>query len=223
MSTDITDKDVAAYLSAHPDFFLKRENLLLKLKVPHDKKGTISLVEKQVDVLRDRQKKSRKQLTDFVAAAERNMEIFDNSRQLVLRLMSANRRSEFFNALEKSMRRDFGCKAYSLIVFGKPRQINHYTSRVSKGTARTYVGSLLKSRQPTLGVLRPEAQDFLFRHQSAHVKSAAVLPVREKNKQIALLAFGNEDADYFRADMDTLFISFIADALAKLLPRHLPR
>lgn len=223
MSKEITEKDVAAYLTAHPDFFENRESLLLKLQIPHDRKGTVSLVEKQVDVLRERQKKTRKQLTEFVNAAERNMQIFDNSRKLVLSLMSANRRSDFFGALEKSMRRDFGCKAYSLVVFGKPRQINHFTSRVSKDTARNYVGPLMKSRRPTLGVLRPEAQDFLFRHQSANVKSAAVLPVREKNRQLALLAFGNEDADYFRAEMDTLFISFIADALAKLLPRHLPR
>ncbi len=223
MSTKITDKQVAAYLAANPDFFDTHEKLLMKLKVTHESKGTISLAEKQVDVLRERQKKTRQQLSEVISAAERNMEIFDNSRKLVLSLMSANRRSEFFDALEKSMRRDFGCKAYALVVFGKPRQINHFTSRVSKDTARNYVGSLMKSRSPTLGVLRPDAQDFLFRHQSSKVKSAAVLPVREKNRQLALLAFGNDDADYFRSDMDTLFISFIADALAKLLPRHLPR
>lgn len=223
MSNEITDKDVAAYLSAHPDFFEGRENLLLKLRIPHDSRGTVSLVEKQVDVLRERQKKTRRQLREFVDTAERNMEIFDNSRRLVLSLMSATRRTQFFDELEKSMRRDFGCKAYSLLVFGKPRQINHFTSRVSRETARRYIGSLMKSREPTLGVLRPEANDFLFRHQSENVGSAAVLPVREKNRQIALLAFGNADDDYFRADMDTLFISFIADALAKLLPRHLPR
>ena len=54
-------------------------------------------------------------------------------------------------------------------------------------------------------------------------RRSGVLLAMEGLQFAPLLAFGNEDANYFRADMDTLFISFIADALAKLLPRHLPR
>ena len=51
MSKELIDKDVAAYLLANPDFFVDRDRLLLKIQVPHKNKGTISLVEKQLDVL----------------------------------------------------------------------------------------------------------------------------------------------------------------------------
>ncbi|MBT4162631.1 MAG: DUF484 family protein [Gammaproteobacteria bacterium] len=223
MTTEINDKDVASFLAANPEFFLSHESLLTKMKLPDNRKGTISLVEKQMDVMRDRQRKSKKQLKEFVEAAESNKEIFDKSRKLVLDLMAANRSSAFFTALEKGLKRDFKCKAYSLIVFGKPRQINHFTSRVHKDTARDYVGALMRAKEPTLGVLRPTEQDFLFRHQSQKVKSAAVLSVKQRNKQLALLAIGSGDPNYFSSNMDTLFIGFIADALAKLLPRHLPK
>ena len=83
------------------------------------------------------------------------------------------------------------------------------------------MGALMRARKPTLGVLRTDEQDFLFRHKSEDVKSAAVLSVREKNKQIALLAIGSDQTHYFDSKMDTLFIGFIAETLAKLLPRHL--
>ena len=56
MSKELIDKDVAAYLLANPDFFVDRDRLLLKIQVPHKSKGTISLVEKQLDVIRDRQR-----------------------------------------------------------------------------------------------------------------------------------------------------------------------
>lgn len=224
MTKKVTDKDVVEYLTAHPDFFAEREKLAMKMELPHGSRGTVSLVEKQVSVMRDRQQKARKQLNEFVASAEQNKEIYDKSRSLVLELLSANRSADFFAALEKGLKRDFKCKAYSLIVFGKrPRQINHFTSRVTPDSAREFVGPLMRSKAPVLGVLRPHEQDFLFRHQSAKVKSAAVLPVRQRNKQVAMLAFGNNDPDYFRPDMDTLFIGFIAEALSRLLPRHLPR
>ncbi len=222
--SDLTEKEVADYLKANPGFFENRDSLVMKLKIPHKNKGAISLVEKQLEVMRDRQRKTRKQLTEFVASAEANKEIFDKSRRLVLNLVAANRGKDFFDALEKGLKKDFGCKAYSLVVFGKrPRQVNHFTTRVTADSARNYVGALMRAKEPTLGVLRPEEQDFLFRHQSEKVKSAAVLSVKERNRQLALLAIGHSDPHYFSPQMDTLFIGFIADVLAKLLPRHLPR
>ncbi|MFT7220195.1 MAG: hypothetical protein ACI8Z1_001812 [Candidatus Azotimanducaceae bacterium] len=224
MSDELDDKAVAGYLKANPEFFTEHDALLMKMKIPHKRKGTISLIERQVDAMRERQTKARKQLKEFVESAERNKEIFDHSRKLILNLMSATRSPDFFGALEKSLKKDFGCKAYALITFGpKPRQINHYVTRVSADSAREYVGALMRAKEPTLGILRAEEQDFLFRHQSEKVKSAAVLSVREKNKQLALLAIGSSDPHYFSDTMDTIFIGFIADTLAKLLPRHLPR
>ena len=223
MGKELIDKEVAAYLLANPDFFVDRDNLLLKIQVPHKSKGTISLVEKQLDVIRERQRETKKQLKEFVTHAERNKEIFDKSRKLILSLMEANRSSDFFEALEKGLKRDFQCKANSLVVFGKPRQINHFTSRLPAESARKYVGALMRRKKPTLGILQPREQDFLFRHQSEAVKSAAVLSIRDKNRNLGLLAIGSDDPGYFTSDMDTIFISFIAEALAKLLPRHLPR
>lgn len=223
MTKALSAAEVAAFLAANPDFFSENEDLLTSLKLPDSRKGTVSLVEKQMDVLRQQQRKSRQQLQSFVDAAEQNKDIFDKSSRLVLNLIAANKSSAFFDALERGLKRDLKCKAYSLLVFGKPRQINHYTSRIPTESAREYVGALMKARQPTLGVLRDSEQDFLFRHQSAKVKSAAVLAVRERNKRIALLAIGSEDPHYFSPNLDTLFIGFIADALAKLLPRHLPK
>ena len=223
MSKELIDKEVAAYLLANPDFFVDRDRLLLKIQVPHKSKGTISLVEKQLDVIRDRQKKTRRQLKEFVENAERNKEIFDKSRKLILSMMAAKQSSEFFAALEKGLKRDFGCKANSLVVFGKPKQINHFTSRIPAESARKYVGALMQSKVPTLGTLRPREQDFLFQDQSEKVKSAAVLTIRDKNKHLGMLAIGSSDMEYFTPDMDTLFINFIAETLGKLLPQHLPR
>ena len=223
MSKELIDKDVAAYLLANPDFFVDRDRLLLKIQVPHKSKGTISLVEKQLDVIRDRQKKTRRQLKEFVENAERNKEIFDKSRKLILSMMAAKRSSEFFAALEKGLKRDFGCKVNSLVVFGKPKQINHFTSRIPAESTRKYVAALMQSKVPTLGTLRPREQNFLFRDQSEKVKSAAVLTIRDKNKYLGMLAIGSSDTEYFTPDMDSLFINFIAETLGKLLPQHLPR
>ena len=221
VGTKIDDAIVAEYLDKHREFFAERNDLLLNMVLPHQNGKAISLVEKQVSLLRERNIDTVKKLDEFVESANKNNEIFDKCRNLILKLIEAEDSDQFFKALETSFTQDFDCKAYSLIVFSDtPHQINHFTTTVSEMAAKEYIGSLIRAKQPTLGVLRAAEQDFLFRHKSESVKSAAVLSVR-KNRQIALLAIGSEDAHYFQAGMGTLFIGFIADTLAKLLPKHI--
>jgi len=226
--TPLDAAQVADYLRENPDFFVNHDALLLALQVPHAHGGDVSLVERQVSLLRDRNLESRKQLDVMMTAATTNSEIFLKCQRLVLALLEATNTTDFYLALEKSFKRDFKCNAYSLMVFNEnPEQINHFTYCVSETTAREYVGALIKSKEPTLGVLRPVEQDFLFRHASGKVKSAAVLSVKDPARrgssrgQIALLAIGSDDENYFQPGMGTLFIGFIADVLARLLPPKL--
>ena len=220
----LADADVAAWLEAHPDFFVNRDSLLLKMNLPHARssgKGeTVSLVERQVSLLRERNLDTRRQLDELVAAARKNNQIFSRSQKLILALIAAKDSHGFFKALETSFKRDFKADAYSLIVFSEyAQQINHFTSSVPQDTAVKYVGGLMTGKDPYLGVLRDSERDFLFRHASDRVQSAAVLPVRNK-RQIALLAIGSDDPTYFDKEMGTLFIGFVADVVARLLPRY---
>ncbi|MBL4679769.1 MAG: DUF484 family protein [Pseudomonadales bacterium] len=226
----IDERDVAKYLEKNPEFFTDRQKLLMKLKLPHEKRGAVSLVEKQVSLLRERNLNNKKKLDSFVNTAKANDAIFLNCQKLVLNLLATENKADFFEALEKSFKRDFKSKAYSLIIFDDPpKQINHFTTIVTKAAAKEYVGGLMNNKQPTLGVLRPSEQDFLFRHQSSMVKSAAILPLRFsslgakplKKKKLALLAIGSEDPLYFQAGMGTVFLTFIADVLSAMLPKNL--
>lgn len=224
-STDASIEDpvlVRDYLARHPDFFVDNDDLLLTLNLPHGESGAISLVEKQVAMLRERDKSSRVKLDEFLKAAKQNDDIFKKCQFMILGLIEAEDPKAFLKNLEKGFKRDFKSSAYSLLIFGDdPKQINHFTSVVRKETAKEYVAALIRSTKPTLGKLRPTEQDFLFRHQSEKVKSSVVLSVREGREQIALLAIGNSDPDYFRPGMGTVFVQFIADTLARLIPRFL--
>lgn len=212
---------VADYLGKNPDFFVDHEDLLLEMTLPHSRGDAVSLVEHQVSLLRERNRDVRKQLDQLLASATRNHEIFDKCQRLVLDLIDSQDPDQFFNSLEQSFKEDFKAVAYSLLIFsGRSHQINHFTWSLPSSTAREYIGTLMKSKKPTLGTLRPEEQDFLFRHASDKVMSAAVVSIKGK-KQIGLLSIGSEDPQYFEAGMGTLFIGFIADTLARLLPRYI--
>ncbi|MFT5562220.1 MAG: hypothetical protein ACJAXW_004315 [Candidatus Azotimanducaceae bacterium] len=218
----IEESAVETYLRENPDFFVTHNDLLTEITLPHGESGSISLVEKQVSVLRDRNKESRKRLDEYLKTAKHNDDVFKKCQYMILGLIESDDQESFLKNMEKGFKRDFKSNAYSLMIFGdKPRQINHFTNVITRSSANEYVSSLIRSTKPTLGTLRPAEQDFLFRHQSDKVKSAVVMSVREGREQLALLAIGSSDANYFKPGMGTLFIGFIADALARLIPRFI--
>lgn len=217
----LSAEEIAEYLSRNPDFFKGRDSLLQSMTLQQDDGRTVSLVERQVNVLRERSMDTRQKLDELVDAAERNNLIFDKCQALVLDLVASQDEAAFFNALEHSFKDDFACSAYHLIVFGaEPRQVNHFTSVVTEEAAVGFIGALMNASSPTLGILRPAEQDFLFRHASDNVRSAAIMPVKTDHLY-ALLAIGSGDANYFKPSMGTLFIGFVADILALQLPHYL--
>jgi|TARA_B100000315_G_scaffold195440_1_gene186297 hypothetical protein len=213
------EKDVANYLQNNPDFFLDKDDLLITLTIPHLRGSTVSLVERQVSLLRDRNQNLTKELGELMQAANDNDKTFQICRKIVLSLVEAETGEQLLTNLEGGLLTEFNCTAYTLIIFAKDQyKINDWTSAIPSELAKEHVGSLMDSRNPILGVLRKKEQDYLFGKTSKQIKSCAVLPVRSDD-DIALLAIGSSEVDHFQSGMGTMFPGFIADILARVIPR----
>ena len=57
----LTADAVEAYLRRHPDFFSGRDELLLRLRIPHKRGSAISLVERQMSLQREKDSGIRQQ------------------------------------------------------------------------------------------------------------------------------------------------------------------
>jgi len=72
-----------------------------------------------------------------------------------------------------------------------------------------------------VGVLRGSELEFLFgKEQAVKIKSAAVVTL-EHNGVHGVLAVGSDDQQHYSNSVDTLFLSYLADVLARLLPTML--
>ncbi len=69
-----TDEErIERYLSLNPDFFERHQPLLARMRLPHMRTGsTVSLVERQVEVLREQKTESDRRLAEFIAVARAN-------------------------------------------------------------------------------------------------------------------------------------------------------
>ena len=148
----LDSETVAAYLRLHPEFFIDHDELIPELRIPHKRGDTVSLVERQVKLLRERNVEMRHRLAQLMDVARDNDRLFDKTRRLVLDLLDAGSLEEVVSCVEDSLRREFQVPFVSLILFS---DIALPVGRsVSSAEAHQAIGGLLSGGKTVCGVLR---------------------------------------------------------------------
>lgn len=211
---DITAADVAEYLKQHPDFFASHENLLGDLRIPHESGQAISLVERQLGVLRERNVELRERLHSLLDVARDNDQLFEKTRALILALLDAPDLVALAHTLVRELRVSFNSELITFMIFDCEET---FPSAVAMplATAKERVPSLLRGRA-VAGQLRRDELAFLFSDSAQQVASCAVVPIALEKPQ-GLLAIGSSNPDHFKSSMDTMFITHIGDVLARLM------
>ncbi len=89
-ATETEEEAIATYLQTNPDFFERHQTLLTRLRLPHVRGGsTISLVERQIEVLREKHATLEGKLAEFVQVARGNDAIAEKLHRFTRRLLSA--------------------------------------------------------------------------------------------------------------------------------------
>ena len=212
----LSEAQVRDYLKDNGDFLQRNPDLLDHLHVSHASGSAVSLVEKQVSVLRERNMDMRHRLNALTANARDNDQLYEHTRSTVLQLLEAQSLDDLYAAFMSAMRDEFGVEHASMILFGEDAE--GISVRIeSPGRAGEEIGALLKGNKPVCGVLRTEELNFLF-PDAGEVGSAALMPLSETG-ELGLIAVGSSDADRYNSGMGTLFLSHIADVIVRLLPR----
>jgi uncharacterized protein YigA (DUF484 family) len=214
--SELDDELVRDYLKENGDFLQRNPDLLDHLHISHASGSAVSLVEKQVSVLRERNVEMRHRLNALTAHARENDQLFDNTRKLVLQLLEARSRKELYRAFMHSLKHDFKVEHASLILFGEPGSEQGCRLETAD-SARIELGAILKGRKPMCGVLRKEELGYLF-PDAGEIGSAAVVPLIQ-GEELGIAAVGSSDANRYHSGMGTLFLTHIADVIVRCLAR----
>ncbi len=222
----LNDTSVADYLQTYPDFFERNSALLAKLRLPHVREGgsTISLVERQVEVLRERNQSLDRKLKELVDVARANDALADRIHRLSQRLIRARTLLETINAIETSLREDFDAMHSVLVLFledAKALEADAGRFLRVAGAADEEIkmfDSLMTSGKPRCGQVRDVQRDYLFGKGSVEIGSVALTPLGVKGA-LGLLAIGASDAERFHPAMSTEFLSRIGELVTYALMR----
>jgi uncharacterized protein YigA (DUF484 family) len=223
LADPLEPEQIAAYLRENPDFFINHQDLLGDMTLPHETGAAVSLVERQVSILRERNMDMRHRLSKLLDNARENDKLFDKTKRLLLSLLECQDFGDIIDALYYSFDKEFHIDATSLILFGNPDKIPSSQARVVPlAQAREFVGPLIKNNRAICGVIPKEEIEFLFFEHAKRVASVAAVPLVH-GSAFGVLAIGNKDPHYYRSSMGTLFLGYIAEVLNRLLPKYLPR
>ena len=168
-------------------------------------------------ILRERNIEMRHRLSQLMDVARDNDRLFDKTRRLILTLMDATSLEETVIAVEDSLRLDFQVPFVSLILFSdNPMPVGRW---VSGGEAQTAIGGLLSEGKTISGTLREHELDFLFgTEQRKQIGSTAVVAISHQGLH-GVLAIGSRDPAHYKSSVGTLFLTYIAEVLGRVLPR----
>lgn len=219
-SASIKADQVAAWLRDHLDFFQHRPELLEVIRLPDPRGPAVSLLERQAQILRERNDELRERLNNLIDVARENDSLFEKTRKLTLSLIEQRTPETLFRTLVDSLKKHFGSDAVTLIVYDRDLNLTGELRKQIRCQAyadlHEALQSMLRSGNAFCGVLRPAELEQLFPEDAERVRSAAMVPLDFNGKQ-GLLAIGSYDAQHFRSSLGTLFVSHIGDVLARRL------
>ena len=221
----LTPEIVSAYLLENKDFFIKNPETLTAINIPHEAPGgTSSLIERQVSILREHNEKLRQHVSELLENARHNDQLFEKTRKLSLLLNESSDLTKQVDILKKVLIEDFNTEIYGLILFDRPKSTQSDSLQIaSSETAQKQAPGLMSIKQVFCGHLREAEYQFLFPDDYKKIRSAIVIPIKQKNLT-AFIALGSEDENRFHPKLGTLFAEYIGDmvgaSLSKSLPHH---
>ena len=219
-ATESEEESIAAYLQHNPDFFERHLTLLARLRLPHVRGGsTISLVERQIEVLREKHASLEAKLADLVKVARGNDAIAEKLHRFTRRLLAARTKAEVIARVESSLREDFDAFNAVLVLIGDQHAVTTQrfvrTVRPDDPNLKSFE-TLFASGKPRCGQARDSQREFLFGTDANDIGSIALVPLGEKGS-VGLLAIGSTDRDRFHPGMSTEFLARMGELIADSL------
>lgn len=219
------EERIERYLGLNPDFFERHQPLLARMRLPHMRTGsTVSLVERQVEVLREQKGDADRRLAEFVAVARANDQLAERIHRFTRRMMRAPDAPTALASLEASLREDFDA-FNSVLLLTAPLgsldtvELEPFLRKLPADDAniRTFE-ALLATGKPRCGQVRDTQRDFLFGPEAASIGSVALVPLGEAGA-IGLLALGSAERERFHPGMSTEFLKRMGELITDALSR----
>ncbi len=199
------EKQIIDYLRNHPHFFDNNSALLAELSVPHAQSGNpVSLIERQVKVLREQSLELKAHLQELIAIARDNDDLNQRLNSLTLALLAEQDKTLFIELLKKRLHDDFAADAVALHLREGDIEPDWHDLYQAVKQSGVKCGRIAESNK-----------QLLFGEMADSIDSVALISLDE----VGLLAIGSHDNEHFHSDIATDYLKQLAAVVRMILAR----
>lgn len=220
---------VMEYLTCHPDFFDANPDFLSRLRVPHDSGSAVSLVEKQVSVLRSKCNRLESSLHDLISVARDNESLQKRLHVLVQEVISAKDVDAVLTLAGASFKDNFKASDTRLLIFDKtakrraasrvaadhPFIADAAKKPVTEATIAVF-DPVLASAETRCGLPTPEQLSALVGEDHTEVASAALIPLAHEGR-LGVMMLASSDAERFSNGKGVMFLDQLGQVISRKL------
>ncbi len=214
-----TEQQLLELLKEYPDILVRNPSLLAELEVPHQAGQAVSLIERQVGVLRDKSQASEKRLRELMDIARGNQRLAESRHRLAINLLGARDLDDVVSIVLDELGNELGADfaVMRLITEDKDKLENKPDIFIENKTGELKAFStMMDNRNPVCGRCTREQNVFMFGDDAEQIGSAAIIPLIAGEK-LGLLALGGKDEQRFNIAMGTDFLTQIGELVSAAL------
>jgi len=198
--TALAPTDLVDFLRDNPDIF-QRHPQLLELVTLSDNRGTASLLEKQLEQLKQRLNRFQSQQFELIEVARENEQISDSFTNIICQLIGFNNLSEFAGEFPVALRKTFDIDEVSF------KTSQAVSRRTSEQEVYDDILRRLVNNKAVCDNRWPSSIIALF--FSDQIKSAALIPMRTEadSEPIGILALGSNDPERYNNELGTAHLN----------------
>ena len=213
-------EDVARYLLENPQFFEEHAELLSHVVIPHPHGGrTISITERQMLSLRDKNKQLEVKMNELLQFGEENDSISEKMHRLGVAMIAAASFQSVLHTLNFHLRDDFSIPHVALRLWNRPDSAEELPEFAEVSAELQAFAETLG--QPYCGSTSGFETSSWFGEASRQIRSQALIAMRNGGGTIGMIALGSEDAQRFYAGMGTLYLERLGEMASAALARVL--
>jgi uncharacterized protein YigA (DUF484 family) len=214
----VDESKVIEFLQTNPEVLMAYPEVFSSLSVPHKTEGAISLVERQLRVLRDQNRTLKAKIEELVSIARENEEINQRFHRLSLELIDTDQLHDILALVQDQVQTffytDFVCFRFLPGVNGAGNLLDGLMLSADNDIVAT-VTPWLEARNPVCGHQDEKINTALF-GAGIGIGSSALIPLYHAG-DLGLLCLGSVSQDRFNRAMGTIFLQQLGELVSARL------
>ena len=214
-----TDLELISLIRENADILQRHPELLAVLEVPHETGKAVSLIERQVGVLREKIQQQDDRLCELMDVARDNERLAQSRHGLALNLLSSHDLDDVVSTVLDVLSNQLAADFAVVKLFSNDQQRIDQTSGLfvdATDDALNAFKTMLEHKNTVCGKATKEQKDFLFGDIAESIKSVAIIPL-VAGANLGLIGLGSNDINRFNPSMGTDFLTQIGELISASL------